>query len=166
MLPRFSAVVSCFVKVVVREVTGDNWRACTRIRHAPGQERFVADTAYYLALCCYGEQGWRPLGLYLDEEMVGFAMWAVDPADGSHWLGGVVVDRASQGRGIGRASVQSLIEWLRRKPNCSEIALSYHPDNAVAHRLYASLGFVETGELEGDEIVARLSTGSRLMNGK
>jgi predicted GNAT family acetyltransferase len=35
-------------------------------------------------------------------------------------------------------------------------ALSYNPDNAAKH-LYHELGFTETNEWEGDEVVARLS---------
>ena len=36
-------------------------------------------------------------------------------------------------------------------------ALSYSPSNTAARHLYQTLGFVETDEWEGDEIVARLS---------
>lgn len=143
------------LQVSVREITSDNWRAATRVKHAPGQESFVADVAYYLALCCYGQQGWEPLGLYLNDEIVGFAMWAVDPADGSHWLGGFVIDRHRQGAGVGRSSMQSLIEWLKSKPNYFEIALSFQAENEAARRLYSSLGFVATGEVENGEVVAR-----------
>ena len=35
-------------------------------------------------------------------------------------------------------------------------ALSYEPDNDVAAKLYHKLGFVENGELDGEEIVAVL----------
>jgi len=41
-------------------------------------------------------------------------------------------------------------------PGCRQVALSYRPDNTVARGLYASAGFVETGEMEDDEVVARL----------
>jgi len=37
------------------------------------------------------------------------------------------------------------------------VALSYEPENTVARRLYESLGFRETGETEGEEVVARLT---------
>jgi len=35
------------------------------------------------------------------------------------------------------------------------VALSYDPQNTVARSLYASMGFVETGEISDDETVAR-----------
>jgi GNAT superfamily N-acetyltransferase len=44
--------------------------------------------------------------------VAGFAMEAVDLADGSYWIGGLVVDAASQGRGLGRTIV-ALVECAR-----------------------------------------------------
>ena len=41
-----------------------------------------------------------------------------------------------------------------------DLALSYAPDNSVARHLYSDLGFIETGELAEDDIVARLRTDS------
>ena len=35
-------------------------------------------------------------------------------------------------------------------------ALSYEPENEVAAKLYHSMGFVENGEMDDDEIVAVL----------
>jgi diamine N-acetyltransferase len=68
-----------------------------------------------------------------------------------------VIDAAAQGRGIGRAALEAMIARLAADPECHEVALSYDPENEVARRLYAGLGFVETGEMEDDELVARRS---------
>ncbi len=38
-----------------------------------------------------------------------------------------------------------------------DFALSYSPSNTRAKHLYETLGFVETDDWEGNEIVARLS---------
>ena len=51
----------------------------------------------------------------------------------------------------------AIIESLRSHQAATTFALTYRPDNIVARRLYASLGFVETGEHQDDEVVARLS---------
>jgi len=42
-----------------------------------------------------------------------------------------------------------------RRTGHREAALSYDPRNTVARSLYASMGFIETGELDDDETVAR-----------
>ncbi len=142
------------VAVDLVEVTAANWRDVAGVTPQPGQERFVAPTTYYLCLAHYG-QIWHPLAIVVEGKVVGHVMWAIDDADGSHWIGGFVIDGASQGRGVGRAALETLISWLAAKPNCREVALSYELDNLVARKLYADLGFVETGEWEDDELVAR-----------
>jgi diamine N-acetyltransferase len=96
------------------------------------------------------------LAVYQEEEVVGFLMWAIDPADESCWLGGILIDRDQQGRGYGRAAVRAAIALLAREQGRRHFALSYNPANVAAQHLYQSLGFVETDEWDDDEVVARL----------
>jgi diamine N-acetyltransferase len=140
--------------VVLEDVGADNWRACTALEVEQPQLRFVAPVAYYLAMCAYGNGPWHPLAVRVDEEIVGFVMWGIDPADESFWIGGLVIDRRQQRRGYGRAVVTQLLDRAASDGR-HEAALSYDPQNKQARSLYASLGFVETGEVEGDETVAR-----------
>ena len=145
--------------VSLREVDADNWRDVATLRVPEEQRDFTMGGAYYLSLCHYGDD-WHPFAVYYQDQAVGFVMWAVDPADNSGWLGGVLVDAHWQGRGIGRAMLGKALAFLRDEVHCSSAAVSYTPDNERAKRLYASLGFVETGEFEGfaqDEPVARLT---------
>jgi diamine N-acetyltransferase len=129
----------------LRDVDADNWREVVRIGPREDQGRFVASVAYYLNLCHYGEE-WQPLALYQDGEPVGFAMWGYDAEEDSHWIGGFIIDAKQQGKGYGRAAMEAILEHPATKPGYREreAALSYEPENTVAHRLYASLGFVET----------------------
>ena len=79
----------------------------------------------------------------------------VDDEDGSCWLGGILVDESRQGRGLDRAAVVEALHLLGERAGAAGFALSYHPANTPAKALHASLGFVETGEVDGDEVVAR-----------
>ena len=143
--------------VTLRPVDAGSWRDVAALTVAPGQERFVAAPTYYLALCAYGEV-WQPMSMHdADDRVVGFLMWGIDDEDGSCWLGGVLVDVAHQGRGVGRAAVVEALRTLGTRAGSAGFALSYHPENLVAKGLYASLGFVETGEVVDDEAVARRS---------
>jgi diamine N-acetyltransferase len=144
-------------KLSLEPVTDDNWRDVAALEVAEDQKQFVAEPAYYLALCAYGRL-WNPLAICLDGEVAGFLMWAIDPGDGSCWLGGILVNRQRQRRGIGRAAVKAAVRKLSAEHGCGEFALSYQPSNEVARGLYLSLGFVETGEHEDEEVVARLRT--------
>jgi diamine N-acetyltransferase len=140
--------------VVLEDVGADNWRACTALEVDEPQLRFVAPVAYYLSMCAYGDSPWRPLAVRADGAVVGFVMWGIDPADESFWIGGLVIDRRHQRQGYGRAVVTQLLDRAASDGR-QEAALSYDPQNGSARSLYASMGFVETGEVEGDETVAR-----------
>jgi diamine N-acetyltransferase len=138
-------------------VDAANWRDVAAVKPHPEQERFVAPTTYYLCLAHYDAE-WSPLAIVRDGSVVGHLMWAVDEEDDSTWLGGVVIDSAAQSQGIGRAAVMSFIERFS-SGGLVNLALSYAADNTVAKHLYSDLGFIETGEMAEDEIVARLRTG-------
>jgi diamine N-acetyltransferase len=141
-------------RVHIEVVDADNWRAVARLRVLPEQERFVAATTYYLALCTYGGT-WNPLAVKEDGEVIGFLMWGFDPDEDAAWLGGIVIDHRHQGRGLGRAATREAMRMLHDTRGYTRFALSYNPANATAKRAYAALGFAETGEMAEDELVAR-----------
>lgn len=143
-------------RVSLIPVNQSNWRAVHAITVSAAQREHVMDPGYYLALCCYGGD-WQPLAVCRDGLVIGFMMWAVDEADGSCWLGGIMIDQDLQGQGYGRQAVQAALELFSTQHGYRAFALSYHPENTPARQLYLSLGFTETEEWEGDEIVARLS---------
>jgi len=143
-------------RVALHTVSSENWRDVAALEVTEAQQAFVAEPSYYLALCCYGDT-WHPLAVSTDAGVIGFVMWAVDPADGSCWLGGILIDRAYQRQGYGREAVRAAVTMLSEAQGYQDFALSYSPSNTAAKRLYEALGFVETGEWEGDEVVARLS---------
>jgi len=145
-------------KISLRPVDRENWRGVAELKVTEAQREFVAEPCYYLALCNYGDL-WQPLAIHLGEQVIGFLMWAVDEADGSCWLGGILIDQSMQGRGYGRRAVQAAIRMLKEEHGFHEFALSYQPANPGAKHLYSKLGFVEGNEWEGDEVVARLSLG-------
>ncbi|MGW5973562.1 GNAT family N-acetyltransferase [Streptomyces sp. NPDC055186] len=146
--------------VVLEEITDENWRAVADVAPADDQRRFVAALGARYLLLSLRDGTWTSLAVRAGDEVVGHVMWAYDEEEGTHWIGGMVVDAAEQGKGVGRATMRVLIRRLATLPSCREIRLSYHPENAPAARLYASLGFTPTGEFEDEEIVAALGGGS------
>jgi diamine N-acetyltransferase len=146
--------------IELRDVDAHNWRACADLEVAPEQRDFVSPIARYLCLCHFGGV-WHPLAMYAGDEVVGFVMWAVDPGDQTGWIGGLTIDGRQQRRGFGRGTLEAPIRRLLETGGCSSCALSYPPGNAAARDLYRALGFVETGEIEDDELVARFSPAGR-----
>ncbi len=142
--------------VTLVPVDAANWRAVAALTVSGPQRQWVAEPAYYLALCHYGTGGWQPLAVTgSDGAVVGFLMWTVDPADGAAWLGGIIIDAAHQGRGLGKAAVRAALDLLSAHHGHTSFALSYEPANTAARRCYAAIGFTETGETEDTELVAR-----------
>lgn len=79
-------------------------------------------------------------------------------AAGNYSIWRFMIDRRYQHRGLGRAALAKAIAYVRTFPcgPASYCYLSYEPENRNARALYASMGFVENGERDGDEIVAVL----------
>lgn len=108
-------------------------------------------------------------GIFDDDTPVGFLMigYGVDEtydnppeiAENNYSLWRFMIDRNFQSRGIGRKALELALEIIRSKPfgEAEYCFLSYEPENTAAKALYGSMGFKETGEYDGDEIVAALS---------
>ncbi|WP_033320973.1 GNAT family N-acetyltransferase [Streptomyces yerevanensis] len=143
-------------RVTLREVGDENWRAVADIVPLDEQRSHVPAMAARYLLLSMREDSWNSLAVYADDAAVGHVMWGLDE-DGSHWIGGMLIDGAEQGKGLGRALLLTMTGWLAAQEGCWTIRLAYQPDNAVAGRLYTSLGFVPTGAVDGDEVIAELA---------
>ncbi|MFF2188886.1 GNAT family N-acetyltransferase [Streptomyces sp. NPDC058155] len=142
--------------VTLREVDDENWRAVADVVPLDDQRRHVASMAARYLLLSMREDSWNSLAVCADDAVVGHIMWGRDE-DGSHWIGGMLIDGAEQGKGLGRALLRTMTGWLAAQEGCWTIRLAYHPDNVVAGRLYESLGFLPTGAVDGDEVIAELA---------
>ena len=107
-----------------------------------------------------------PFGLYDGDVPVGFVMigygvddcWEDAPAiaRGNYSLWRLMIDQKHQGRGYGLAAMRLALDFIRTQP-CGPaewVWLSYEPQNTVARALYRSFGFEETGEWDGEEVIA------------
>ena len=113
-----------------------------------------------------------PFAIYNDKRVVGFLMIGFNEAalyelDGdeapsalknNYSLWRLMIDKRYQGRGYGREAIRLALDFVRTWP-CGKAELceiSYEPENEVAKTLYHSMGFIENGEMDGDEAVAVL----------
>ena len=137
------------------EVTAENWRDVTQLNVSTEQKQYVADPSYYLLLCHYGKV-WHPIAIQLNQQIIGFMMWAVDPDDNSGWIGGFLIDSNWQGKGFGKQAVQAILTYFQNTLHINHFALSVQPENPALH-LYEKIGFVKTEEWEDNEIVMRFN---------
>lgn len=143
------------MSIRLRPITAENWRQCVQLSLEEGQRRFVAPNSYSLAQAGF-EKGNFPFGIYDGEDMVGFAMYGLDADDGNYWIRRLMVAEGKQKNGYGREAMRMIVERIKREHACRRIMISFVPDNAVAGRLYESLGFKKTGEIINGEAVACL----------
>jgi diamine N-acetyltransferase len=78
--------------------------------------------------------------------MVGFVMYEIDCGVGS--ILRLMIDRAHQRQGYGRAALLEVVRRLRLEPEVEMVATSHRHDNAVVAALLRSVGSVPW-ELEG-----------------
>lgn len=144
--------------VTLHAVDADNWRAVADSAPRDDQRAWVPALAARYLLLSSREDTWTSLAVRAGDEVAGHIMWARDEEDGSHWIGGLLIDAAHQGTGIGRAAVRTLAAWLSAREDRTAVRLSYAPANETAAHLYTSLGFRLTGVEEDGEVVAELLT--------
>jgi diamine N-acetyltransferase len=82
-----------------------------------------------------------------------------NPEKAEYFLWRLMVDNRYQGKGYGRSAVEHLIDYVKTRPNATELLVSYVPGEGSPLPFYEALGFVDTGEMEGDEKVMRLVLG-------
>lgn len=145
--------------VTLRPVTRDNFEAVTDLELHPHQREYLASNSYSIAQASF-YPNYHTRAIYAGEELVGFMMFVVldgvEDEEGEYGIWRFMVDRHHQGRGLGRAALQALLDEIRSDPAACKVWLSYVPGNAVASSFYASFGFVDTGIDEEGEMVAVL----------
>jgi diamine N-acetyltransferase len=139
--------------VELREITRDSLHAVLGLAVAPEQEQFVATNARSIAEAYFEPRAWFR-AVYADDVPVGFVMAFRDPPT-NFWVWRFMIDAAHQGKGYGRRALDLLVDEAR-KDGVSDVKLSYHPGEHSPHEFYTRFGFVDTGEVEGGEIVMRL----------
>jgi len=147
----------------IRPVTKDNWRELIKLKVTEDQQPFVASNLYSIAEAQFGEDyegHWEahPFGIYDGDIPVGFLMYEFNFEHPRYqaFILRLMVDEKFQGRGYGRFGMEKILEVFHAEERIKAVGISYHPDNDGARKLYASLGFVETGEILDEEVFALL----------
>lgn len=148
----------------IRPVSLENWQSLIKLKVREDQTGFVASNLYSIAQAQFGDEyegHWdlHPFGIYDDDEVpVGFLMYGLNfnhPKQQA-FIQRLMVDEKFQGKGFGRFAMERMIEIFRADERIQEVGISYEPHNEGARELYASVGFVETGEMVEEEVVAVL----------
>ena len=145
----------------IRPVTKDNWRQLIQLQVRDDQKGFVSPNVYSIAEAQFGfdyEGHWdlNPFGIYDNDEPVGFLMYGFNFEHPRYqaFIIRLMVDEKHQKMGYGRFGMEKMLEVFRADERIKEAGISYEPHNEVARNLYASMGFIETGEIVDEEMLA------------
>lgn len=141
--------------VELRPITHENFKAVISLEVLPEQSDFVAPNVRSLAET-YVFPDAEPRAVYADGEPIGFVLFHPvdkDRPDDGHCIVRLMIGHQFQRRGFGRRALEAAVEWIVRERKVGRVRLSVVPSNLHARGLYRSAGFVETGELDDDEIV-------------
>jgi len=135
-------------------VNEDNFVDVFNLKLGEGQERFVSHPIRSLAQAYVYRNQCQPFGIYEDDTLVGYVMALYDYDVPEYDIWHMMIDESKQGMGYGREALIQLIEYIKSKPlgESGRIALTCNEENAVALKLYESLGFAPTGNRDEDEL--------------
>jgi RimJ/RimL family protein N-acetyltransferase len=145
------------------EVTHHNLSAVSALETHRFQRRFVAPMERNLAQALVPPEvvpGHLAVPWYravvADGEVVGFMMVSmVSDVEPYPYLWRFLIDRRHQRRGVGAKAIAALADHFRAEGHTA-LMLSWVDAPGGPRRFYERLGFAPTGELDGEEIVARL----------
>ena len=151
-----------------KEITNANiWKVCA-LEPFEEQKDFVAENIQSLAEAYATRNEGNnalPLAVYDDDDLVGFVMIGKgtvgeenesDLIRENYSLWRLMIDKNYQGRGLSRQTIDAAVALIRPFPfgEAKKVWLSYEPENTRARDIYRKYGFVENGEMCGNEIVA------------
>jgi diamine N-acetyltransferase len=148
-------------EVRLEPVGEHNLKAVFDLPLGPGQETFVAPNPWSLAEAFVHHTTAWPRAIVADGAVVGFLMLQIDPDDPAgqpFYLWRLMVGADHQRRGYGAAAVRLAVEEVRRRGGTA-LHTSWVPGEGTPEPFYRGLGFEPTGEMDGDEVVARLDLG-------
>lgn len=138
------------MNIEIREVTNENRNQILNLSVNENQKSYIESVED-----CLKEsmeyKNYKPVGLYKNSRLVGFAMYGFFPREGENgrvWLDRLLIDKKYQGKGLGSEMLEYLIKHLVKEYKCNELFLSLYENNKRALYLYEKFGFEFNGELD------------------
>lgn len=138
------------VKIV--ELNAENWYHCCELEISAEQQGYIEPNAISIAQSKF-EPTLKPYAIYAKDKVVGFLMYNSVPEElDGYWIYRIMVDKDYQGQGIGKMATKLMMSEIAKLPNAKRIVVGYYPENVNAHKLYASLGFIDHGNRFGKQM--------------
>ena len=124
----------------------------------PEQKELVNPPAFSIGRAYLQPNNHLPFVICLKEnnQRIGFISLCKWLGKGDAFTWSCFIDKQYQGQGYGKSSADLAIKVLKAIDNKKPIKLATEKENKKAQKLYMSLGFTKTEELDGDDLVFQL----------
>ncbi|MCL1702682.1 GNAT family N-acetyltransferase [Lysinibacillus sp. Bpr_S20] len=158
--------------IELRKISGDNIDEIIALEVEENQKDFIETTnlrsfADAHMLNADGIPA-TPLAIYADEVVIGFLMYIYDTLDHesfenevfygkkSYFIWHIMIGKGYQGKGYGKLAFEKMLEAIEPMPDgeAEYVTLFYRTSNVIAKTLYASFGFVDTGIIQDNSMLA------------
>lgn len=142
--------------ISLKSVDEDNFEDVIKLKVAKEQEIYVASNVYSIAQSKVLPEC-IPLAIYEEEELIGFAMYAMDREEEEYCIYRLMIDARQQSKGYGKKAMEALIKHIREDKEHHLLYISFEPENIRAKALYESLDFVPDGRMIENEVIYKLN---------
>ena len=95
-------------KIKFRDIDKSNYNECISLRVGEHQKNYVASNMYSLVQASY-EDGLYPLGIFNEDEMIGFLLYDYDEELNGWSFSRFMIDIKYQNKGFGRKALEKFI---------------------------------------------------------
>ena len=128
------------MNIEFKEIDRTNYNECIGLKVSEEKKRFVAPNMFSLVQSAY-EPNLYPLGVYKNNEMVGFILYDFDEEINGWSMSRFMIDEKFQNQGIGQVALEKFIEFFIEKYGHIELYTSAEVDNTIASNMYEKVGF-------------------------
>ena len=142
----------------LRKIDESNFIECFNLSLGEGQDRFVSHPIRSLAQAYVYYNQCTPFGIYSNDTIVGYVMVIYDYDEETYNIWHMMIDEKYQNNGYGTRALELCIDYIKSKPfgKSNDIILTCNMENSPAIHIYKKLGFKDTGDIDGDEIIMKL----------
>lgn len=155
-----------------RKITGDNIDDIIALEVGENQKDYIETTNLrsFVDAHMLNADGIpaTPIAIYADGVAVGFLMYIYDTLDHesfekevfygkkSYFIWYIMIGEGYQGKGYGKLAFEKMLMDIENMPygEAEYLTLFYHTSNVIAKTLYASFGFVDTGIIQDNSMLA------------
>ena len=158
LLPLLRPYLGPYDEVTLRPITEDTvWGICQLSETlTEPRKNFVAPNAVSLAQAHFNRHAWFR-AIYAGKAPVGFMMIVDDAETPEYFLWRFMIGEPYQGLGYGSQAIRRLVEYVKTRPNATELLVSCGEGVGSPKEFYLKQGFVPTGEVMDEETVLRMT---------